>query len=193
MFGNDTKGDCTIAAIGNLAIAWTFSIGRPAIPSVDELLAIYAILSPDDQGCVMLDVLKYWRQNAIAGVKLGAFAQVNVQNQQEMQVALELFGGLYTGVGLPIAAQTQDIWDVSSGRKSIADSWGGHCVPFGSYAANWDCVTWGALKAATWPWIQEYMQEAYVLITPDWFTSSGKTPEGLDLPTLTSDLALVTA
>ena len=166
-------------------------------PAEDEILRVYQILSPDDDGCVLLDVLNYWRKNPICGVQLGAYAAVNPQDQDEAEVALEIFGGLYAGAQLPLAAQTQDVWDVSpapSPQSSVPGSWGGHCIPFGKYdAQRVSCVTWGAVKDATWPWLQQYVDELYALISPDWLNGAGVTPEGLDLATLQADLALVTA
>jgi hypothetical protein len=166
-------------------------------PSEDEILRVYQILSPGDDGCVLLDVLNYWRRNCICGTQLGAYAAVNPRDADEVKVCLEIFGGLYGGAMLPLAAQRQSVWDVgpTTGPLSFAPgSWGGHCIPFGKYDARTvRCVTWGAVKDATWPWLVEYVDELYALISPDWLDGSGKTPEGLDLATLQQDLELVTS
>ena len=164
-------------------------------PAEDDILRVYQILSPDDDGCVLLDVLNYWRKNPICGVQLGAYAAVNPQDQDEAEVALEIFGGLYAGAQLPLAAQTQDVWGVApapSPQSPVPGSWGGHCIPFGKYdAQRVSCVTWGAVKDATWPWLQEYVDELYALISPDWPNGAGVTPEGLDMAALRSDLEQV--
>jgi hypothetical protein len=242
-------------------------------PSEDEILRVYQILSPDDEGCVMLDVLNYWRQNPVCGVQLGAFVKVNPQDPEEVKVCLDIFGGLYGGAQMPIAAQTQDVWDVDrdtgNGIRDTGDgsaavgadepvagahdlekdsksksqdygsnspipnsesripepesraqnpespiaspesrvpypvsripssyapgSWGGHAIPFGKYDASLiRCVTWGAVKDATWPWLREYVDELYALISPDWLDGTGKTPEGLNIDQLRADLQAVT-
>jgi hypothetical protein len=221
LYGNDVHGDCAIAAIGHMLQVWSANVaadgggnaGQGAVtPSEDEILRVYQILSPKDDGCVLLDVLKYWRQNPICGVQLGAFAKVNPRDMNEVKVCLEIFGGLYGGAQLPVAAQTQELWELPTdeGRAPIGDnhqssivnrqsnpfapgSWGGHAIPFGKYDASLiRCVTWGAVKDATWPWLLEYVDELYALISPDWLDGTGKTPEGLDLATLGSDLKLVT-
>jgi hypothetical protein len=193
MYGNDIHSDCAMAAIGHMVQVWSANVGNLETPSEDEILQVYRVLSPNDDGCVLLDVLKYWRQNPIAGCKLGAFAAVNWRHPQEVKVALDLFGGLYGGAELAVAAQKQDVWDVSPGKNSAPGSWGGHCINFGQYAdSGIRCVTWGAPKDATWSWLDEYVDELYALISPDWFGATGKTPEGLDLETLEADLRLVT-
>jgi hypothetical protein len=193
MYGNDRYGDCAIAAIGHMVQVWSANAASPETPSEDDILQVYRILSPDDDGCVLLDVLKYWRQNPIAGCQLGAFAAVNSHDFEEVRVALDLFGGLYGGAELAVAAQKQDVWDVSGGKNGAPGSWGGHCINFGQYTdREIRCVTWGAPKDATWPWIDEYVDELYALISPDWFGAAGKTPQGLDLETLEADLRLVT-
>jgi len=283
MYGNDVHGDCAIAAIGHMVQVWTANVARigtrdsglgPPTPSEDEILRVYQTLSPDDDGCVLLEVLNYWRQNLICGVQLGAYAQVNPGDLDEVKVCLEIFGGLYAGAQLPIAAQKQDVWETppaprqaergapaflqfslsaregassvldcavpvcsNEGASSVLDcagpvcskpgatsvldlpdpvsrpqavasdldtragldfyapgSWGGHCIPFGKYDANTvRGVTWGAVKDATWPWLLEYVDELYALISPDWLDGKGKTPEGLDLEALRADLKEVTS
>jgi hypothetical protein len=193
MYGNDRYGDCAIAAIGHMVQVWSANVGSPETPGEGDILRVYRTLSPEDDGCVLLDVLKYWRQNPIAGCRLGAFAAVNWHDPEEVRVALDLFGGLYGGAELAVAAQKQDVWDVSRGKNGAPGSWGGHCINFGQYTdGEIRCVTWGARKDATWPWLDEYVDELYALISPDWFGAEGKTPGGLDLETLEADLRLVT-
>jgi hypothetical protein len=193
MYGNDVHGDCAIAAIGHMVQVWTANNKTPVVPSQDEILRVYKILSPNDDGCVLLDVLNYWRQNPICGIKVGAFAEVNPQDLDEVKVCLDIFGGLYAGAMLPIAAQAQDIWDVVSGADGDIGSWGGHSFPYGQYnPAKTGVVTWGEKKYSTWAWNAKYVDELYALISPDWFGAAGKTPEGLDLETLEADLRLVT-
>ena len=42
------------------------------------------------------------------------------------------------------------------------------------------CVTWGAEKTLTQAWKNQYMSEAYAIISPDWVGPNGKTPDGID-------------
>jgi hypothetical protein len=194
MYGNDVHGDCAIAAIGHMIQVWSANVGNPATPSQEEILRVYRILSPDDDGCVLLDVLKWWRQNPIAGVQLGAFVAVNWHDMNEVKTALELFGGLYAGAALPLAAETQNLWAWTSGPDGVPNSWGGHCINFGQYAGSMlmRCVTWGQIKDVTLGWMDAYLDELYALISPDWFGPAGTSPEGFDMATLKADLNLLT-
>jgi hypothetical protein len=56
----------------------------------------------------------------------------------DIATAIWLFGGVYIGVELPIAAQTQDVWDVPAnpGAEDEPGSWGGHAV----YLVGYDLV-----------------------------------------------------
>ena len=193
MYGNDVHGDCAIAAIGHMVQVWSANNHQPVVPDVNEILRVYQILSPNDQGCVLLDVLKYWRQNPICGDQLGAFAEVNPSDLNEVKVCLEIFGGLYAGAMLPLTAQTQDVWSVVAGPEGQPGSWGGHCFPYGQYdSARTGLVTWGEKKYSTWAWNLKYVDELYALISPDWLDGTGKTPEGLDIVQLQADLDAVT-
>ena len=192
MYANNRYGDCAIAGIGHMVQVWSANVGTPVTPSEAEILRVYRLLSPDDQGCVLLDVLKYWRLNPICGIKLGAFAAVDLNDQNEIKVTLDLFGGLYGGALLPIAAQKQKVWEVVSGRKGEPGSWGGHCTSWGQYAdGELRCVTWGQTKDATWAWLNKYAVELWALITPAWFGPEGKSPAGLDIERLKSDLEVI--
>jgi hypothetical protein len=112
-----------------------------------------------DQGGVELDVLNDWRQQGFAGHTLEAFTAIdlgtedagleprdtgNAQQQAGygavrhlVQTAIWLFGGAYIGVELPLTAQKQDVWDVTSDNHPDAEpgSWGGHAVYVVGYEA----------------------------------------------------------
>ena len=193
MYDNDTKPNCAIAAIGHMVQAWSTAIGQPVTPTLDEILRVFAILSPDNNGCVLSDVLDYWALNPICGIQIAGHALVDSQNEDEIKVAMDIYGGLYCGAELPAIAQVQDVWDVSSSPNAAYGSWGGHCIPFLQYLmeAEARCITWGAPKPATWAWIKQYMSEIYALISPAWLEPGGKSPEGLDVDQLKFDLNLV--
>ena len=198
MYGNDIWGNCAIAAIGHMVQWWSAVTGQRMTPSLDEILRVYRILSPDNSGCVLLDVLNYWTKNTICGITLGALAAVNPRNQDEIKICLDMYGGLYAGAELPIAAKTQDIWDVGKGRDFSYGSWGGHCFPFGRYGRPGDVgpgfVSWGRVMQCTWPWVTEYVSEVYALISSEWLDPrTGKAPSGFDFDLLKQDLAAITA
>lgn len=240
VYANDVKGDCAIAAIGHMVQWWTALIGKPQTPDLSEILRVYSILSPNDDGCILTDVLNYWMKNPICEITIPAYVSVNPLDEAEFQVCMEIFGGLYTGVELPILAQSQNVWDydpaMANDPRASYGSWGGHCVPFGAYhpiqaPIDWladhakmslgkkaakinprvlrahkllagvptkpqtnvayACITWGEEKTATAAWKNQYMSEAYAIVSPDWVGLNGKTPEGIDEGVLKDYLASI--
>ena len=297
MFSNDTLGDCTAAAAAHMIQCWTVNAGDAFTPTNAEVIAAYSATAhyvpgnpATDQGAVELDVLNFWRQQGIAGHKIAAYIAFSPQNFEHARQAINIFGGIYVGLALPLAAQNQDVWDVrprtrflsrvaaffrrggacpapsgahpshisaglvecglpavaggsmrslhserlcrtplrhstcalgtsadsnsassaesvlSKGIKSGAlsspqppdsnlqndftpGSWGGHAVPILAYDSDTvTCITWGAKKRMTWEFFARYCDESYAALSPDWLNAQGKTPEGLDLTALQSDL-----
>lgn len=203
MYDNDTKGDCGIAGIAHMVQAWTAANGCMITPTLDDVLRVYSILSPDDDGVVLLDVLKYWRKNPICGVQIAGFVAVNPLDTVNAQLALDWAGGLYSGVSLPLTAQNQDVWDAGSDDNPMAaaGSWGGHCVPDLAYNVATSlrkCITWGAVKQMTDAFWEKYFSnavggEAYAIISPDWFGCGGTTPGGFDMAAFESALDSIAA
>ena len=205
MMLNDSLGDCTCAAAGHMIQAWTANIGAPFVPTDPQVETAYEAVGgyrPGDQstdnGAVELDVLNFWRKTGIAGHLIMAYVAVATSNQERVKQAVNLFGGVYIGLALPVTAQSQDVWDVSFwGRlngTSAPGSWGGHAVPVLAYDADGlTCITWGAKKRMTWKFFAAYCDEAYAPLSPDWIGANGLDPAGLDLVALQTDLQAVAA
>ena len=192
MYDNDTMGDCVVAGVAHMIMWWSANQGNLIVPEPEEVIALYKKLSPNDDGLVILDFLDYWRKNPIAGQAIGAYAAVNYRDPVELTLAMDLFGGIASGVALPVAAQNQSVWTPTSGWDAAPGTWGGHFLPWGAYQPGLKtCITWGQEKEATDGWVSTYMDEAYALIAP-WWLAGGKTPEGIDTDTLAKDLSLVT-
>jgi hypothetical protein len=195
--GDGACGDCTIAAAGHLIQEWTANRGNMIIPADADILAAYEALSSydpvtgnNDNGCVALDVLNYWRQTGIAGHQIGAYAALQPRNLSHVKSAIYLFEGCYIGLALPLSAQDEDVW------SSIDDdpgSWGGHAVCVVAYDySGLTCVTWGSLKRMTLAFWNKYCDESYALISQDMLNAQGISPVGLDINTLNADLKLIT-
>jgi hypothetical protein len=198
---NDQLGDCTIAGLGHAIQVWSANTGSEVtlpdcfIQSAYEQWCGYDPNDPStDEGGIELDVLKNFRQNGLGGHKLIAFADASPINTTEVKQAINLFGGLYIGVGLPLTAQGQSVWDVvnSGNTDSYPGSWGGHCV----YVPKYDdtgltCITWGSLVPMTWAFWNRYVDEAHALIGSDWFNAGNIDPQGIDLAQLQADLAAI--
>lgn len=196
MYGNDTLGDCTCAAVGHMEEAWSANAGHANVPPDQAVLDLYWATGKTDTGRYCLDILNYWQSTGFDnGDKLTAFAQIDVKNQPHVEFACWAFGGAYIGVQLPKSAQGQkDEWTVTTGADAKAGSWGGHCVNLVDYSATGPtCVTWGRLMPMTWEFFAAYCDEAYAAISTDFISASGQNPAGFNLDQLKTDLAQVTS
>ena len=209
MMLNDQLGCCTIAAVGHAVQSWTVSSSGRELTVPDSTIRQYYMqwdgynpADPStDQGGVELDVLNNWRQSGFAGHILDAYAGVKLVPDMGFQISevmrtIQLFGGAYVGVELPLTAQTQDVWDVVPGNKpeAQAGSWGGHAFWLLGYNAKTLVgVTWRKLKYMTWEWFHQYCSEAYALVSEDWLEESGISVSGFDRQALFADLKYVTA
>ena len=198
---NDQISDCTAAGMAHTIQAWTaYTKGLVTLPN-SAVLGLYEAFGyvpgqpRTDQGAVEQDVLHYVQQHGVGGHKILAFAQVNHQNPDEMKTALNLFGSLYLGAGMPQSAMEQtdagQPWSVETGSPVE----GGHCFVaqrWDTAAAPMQVVTWGRLQRATIEWWMQYGLEAWVMISEDWFNANGMSGSGIELPELGDDFSLVT-
>ncbi len=200
MYGNNVIGDCAEAACGHLIQAASAVTGRPVCVRLADIEAAYAAITgwdparPEtDQGSQMLDVLRYWRTTGIAGVRIDAFVALDPQNDAHLEAAVNLFGGVYLGLDLPISAQTQTMWDVAP-RGAHGDawrpgSWGGHAVAVVGYdRLSALVVSWGALRIVTRDFVRAYASEAYTTIGGLWAADGELAPSGFDRALLNADL-----
>ena len=210
---NDQIGDCVPAAMAHQIEQWTYlakgEANRTAL-SNQQVLWLYEKLGGyipgnplTDNGVVMLDALRYWRNAGVFGNKIQAFASVDLTNYTEVRQAIWLFGNIFLGIQLPLSAQQGDMWTVPVDGP-IGDgapgSWGGHCVPVTAYhvrpnptsdVANrktYTVITWGQAMKMSHNFMTTYGDEAYVLLDLGWLQSSGKSVGGFDLGTLQNDL-----
>jgi hypothetical protein len=212
---NDQLGDCVIAAMAHMIQQWTFNVkaklgvGEVIIPTEGEVLAAYEVVGgynpadpSTDQGCDMLTALKYWKNTGLAGHKIAAFISINPNDQQEWKDAIALFGNIFTGFALPLSAQGQSFWTVPPEglfQDGSPGSWGGHCVPCGNYFPNaadpthedLTCVTWGQTLNLSRNFLTSYCDEAYAVLSPDFFSVVNGdlvAPNKFDLAQLQADL-----
>lgn len=202
MYLNDEEGDCTFAGAGHIIEAESeYGQGETQKVTDDDVQTGYVAVSgynpktgQNDNGCVMQDVLSYWRKTGIGGHKILAFAQVDHTNQDELRAAMNTFGSLYIGINFPGSAMDQfnesKPWDVVKGAKIE----GGHCIHGGAYqvGGNWKIVTWGAVEEMTQAFWDKYVEEAWIVITPEWLNAQGESPTGLDLNALGQAVADIT-
>jgi hypothetical protein len=202
---NDRYGDCTIVASANAILGWTANGGSPFRVSDDRILARYSALTgfdpnkpATDQGAIETDVLGKW---SAAGWDIGGqtgdtmlWASVNPVDLTAVKSTINLFGGVYIGLALPLSAQNQEIWDVPASSLTgdgKPGSWGGHAVWCAGYDQSGPVfITWGDVKRATWKFWAAYCDESYALFSRlHWGLPDGHSPGHVDVQALAADLA----
>lgn len=209
MYLNDQLGDCTMAGAAHLIGEWTANTAANHQPEVfpdTEIREDYLELTggPDD-GLDLLTVLNWWSRTGFVTPKgsdtIAAYAAVEPANNTEAMDAIYLLGGLYVGLALPdFAANPPDgnlldvPWSVPQGGVAAnpPNPQNGHCVAAVGYdPRNLYVVTWGAVKAMSWPFYDAYSDESFALLSPADWVPSGESPTGLDLQQLQQDLQAI--
>ena len=207
MLANDRVGDCTCAGDGHIAEILSFyGQGIETVVTDAEALAAYEAVggynpnagppgeNPTDRGARVQDALSYLRTTGMAGVKIDAFAEVDVSNVSEIQSACAELGPLSAGVNLPVIAQQQfadgQPWDVVADDGGIE---GGHCIVLCGYDQEYlYFCTWGQVQKATYEWFAKYGEEIWAVVSADWVSAQGSDPDGVNLATLGAEFAELT-
>ena len=198
MLANDTLGDCCFAAKTHLRHGVARKGDEPAGEAVAN--AYLEFTGGQDTGCYELDVLNDWRRRDAGdgAATIEAYAAIDLKDRNLVKTAVWLFGGIYMGCSLPLAAEQQLrqglTWKPVTGSDGKPGSWGGHAMYLADTAPETvTFVTWGRLQRATWDWWTEYVDEAYVVIHPDWLARRhGKTPQGFNEQQLLDDVKALT-
>ena len=179
MDGNDALRDCVIAGVDHViarenAIEHT-NDPRPGLAIIESQ---YNYFSPYDTGCVIADVLRTWRNDGLfhhmpsGPNQISQYAPFDHGNNTELKQVIAYLGNAYLGISCPVSAQQQFAkqqqtgqivpWTVVNG--SPID--GGHCIVAVGYDAQGVlCVTWGDIVVVTWPFIKQYCDEAWAILT----------------------------
>lgn len=191
MDGNDTLGDCTIAALAHADTVFSGLIGKKKIMPKSAATKLYLSLTGGvDSGLDELKVLNYWQSKAVNGDKLVAFASVPVKDHVSVSQAIQLFGGVYLG----FQVQANAVQEFQARKPWVPGplTQDGHAV----FAVAYDhtgvtVLTWGNTQQATWAWWDECVDEAYALLPPE-AAQKGYAP-GFDFAQLKADLAAVSS
>jgi len=179
MFANDRLGDCTIAGLAHHLHMQSVIEGRPIQFTEQDVVDFYLDMTGGaDDGLVIVDVLQRAQDRGfpLSGAhKLAASAIVEPSDGDNLRSACATFGGLTLGVLLPLAAQSQAVWDVPDTKdlssldgQWAVGSWGGHDVVVSAFDRNGlTLVTWGVEKRCTWPWFVAYCEEAHPILDAD--------------------------
>jgi hypothetical protein len=190
MDGNDTLGDCTIAALAHADTVFHGLVSAPPkIMTKQAVVKLYDHLTGGpDTGLQELDVLNYWQSNPVSGDEILAFATIDVKDHTHIQQAIQLFGGVYLG----FQVQQNCIQEFDSHQPWTPGPLtnDGHAVFAVAYDQNGVTVlTWGNTQQGTWAWWDECVDEAYAILPPE-----AKNPHfapGFNLAQLKTDLAAV--
>lgn len=206
MFLNDQIGDCTCAAAGHIIEAQTAYASTEFSISDDDVLTAYSAITgyvpgdpSTDTGAAVQDVLQYWHDAGIGGHSIGAFAAItNFTNVWLLRQALDIFGTVYLGINCPESALEQfragEVWSYVP-SSPIA---GGHAIclqrqyPVGHTYGVMDVITWGQIHPMTFNFVRNYVEEAWVVISPDWIKANGTAPNNLNLAAIEADFKAIT-
>jgi len=189
MDGNDTLGDCTIAALAHADTVFNGLVGKKKILSKQAAVKLYMSLTGGvDSGLNELDVLNRWQSQPMDGEKILAYTSIEVKNHTHIQQAIQLFGGVYLGFQVQENAQQQ--FDARQPWVPGPLTKDGHAVFAVAYDATGTTVlTWGNTQQATWAWWDECVDEAYGILPPQ--AKASDFDPGFNFAQLQADLAEV--
>jgi len=189
MDGNDTLGDCTIAALAHSDTVFHGLVGKKKIISQQDCVKLYMTMTGGvDSGLNELDVLNHWQSQPVDGDKILAFIGIGVKDHVHIQQAIRLFGGVY--LGFQVQENAQQEFEARKPWVPAPLTNDGHAVFAVSYDAKGVTVlTWGNTQQGTWAWWDECVDEAYAIL-PAQAKASNFDP-GFDFAQLQADLAQV--
>jgi len=209
VLGNDSLGDCAIAAAAHAEMLWAAKHGRPRPdPTLKQVTDAYSKITgyqegdPDtDKGADLLSVLKYWQQKGIAGQNIGAFAEILPHDVQTLKWTIAKLDLAYVGLQLPAAWKTPAAKGQRAGFTPTRKPWNpatwqnpyrGHCVIYTGYRDDsFTCVSWGEVITVPMAFHKAFCDEAYAIIAPDRLDERAETPSQLDTKALKLTLARV--
>jgi len=167
MDGNDTLGDCTIAALAHAITVYRGVLGLEQIPTTQNVIKLYMHLTGGvDSGLAELDVLNYWRKHKVSGDKILAYASIDVKNHIHIQQAIQLFNGVY--LGFQVQQNCVEQFNAHQPWTPAPLTKDGHAVFAIAYdATGLTVLTWGNIQKATWAWWDECVDEAYAILPPE--------------------------
>lgn len=205
IYGNDTLGDCVIAALFHLLGVWTGNAsGTPYVATLEQIIAMYSAIGgyvpgdpSTDQGCDMETAMNWIVANGFPNGDrpLGRIA-IDATNFVEVCTAIWLFEGIDLGMSLPDAwispfpSGNGFTWDVAGAPNPQ----NGHSIMAAGYDQTDVTIdTWGLLGKLTMAALAEYAIARnggvlYALLSLDMIAKgASKAPNGFDAATLISD------
>lgn len=176
MFGNDTWGDCVIAARANQTLRMEYLQQKKILGiTAQQCLKEYwreeggcaaEVTHPDD-GLDALTSLNEWRQSGwkVGGHTYKIYAFASALTQLDVEFCIQYLGGAQMGMQVPASAMDQfkagQPWTVVPGSPSE----GGHMIYLESYVpAGPVAMTWARKQPMTWDFFNTYRDESYGVI-----------------------------
>jgi hypothetical protein len=194
MDGNDTYGDCGVAAINHLLMAAASAVGvisGEEWPSDQQVVDYYLTYTGgQDTGVVLADFLAYVKKNPFYGHMVQAYAPVAVHDIPTLQFTVDAYTAAYTGIKVTQAMQEafgeKRPWTLKDLLSPVV---GGHCVPVCGYDDSYlYAVTWGGVQAISYSAWHHMSDEAWAVIPKELAGGDGR---GVDLAALQADLAKI--
>lgn len=189
---NDRKGTCMAATMANSRLLTTTWLTDTPVNWTDpQVLDFYATQNPNgaDDGMVMQIAL----EDASKGkglpvndsVQPVAFAEVDLGNEQEIDAAISIFGGLM--LGITVTSAQYDQFDLGQAWAPVPRSRveGGHAVEAVGYGDGVRFITWAAETELTDAFREQLADEAWVVVWPE-LLGTRQFQQGIDLGALRS-------
>ena len=194
MYANDQLGCCVISGKGHNLGVYTGNdtdSGGVALCSDNEIVSEYhRLCGPGDNGCNIESVLRNMMAGGIRQSgklrKIDGYVSIDWRNPIEVKTAALIFGAVTIGFDCRAAFLNSDVWDLTNTR-----SVGGHDVSIVGWLANGNYVvsSWGRLYEFTPRAINAYVDEAFVILAPEWYGDDDMSPAGLNVEGLKRALA----
>ncbi len=187
------------AAVLHAQQVWTYNTGTMDVVTDAEALWMYENWAgyvpgdpSTDQGANEQTILTNWMKGGFPDTgtidHLSAFIEIDPRNLNDVRQAIYDCGLVYIGFEVPISLENNDapIWKIVPGQSQIV---GGHAIVLTGYdATTFSLISWGKKYKMTTKFFSKFTDEVYALVDQDWVTSTGSTPLGLSLQTLTDQM-----
>ncbi len=184
--GNNSLGDCTIAALAHAQTVYRAMAGSLCILGAADVEKLYFQLTGGpDVGLAEINVLNYWRTHPVNNDRILGFASIDPHNHIHVQQAIALFGGVY--IGFQVTQQTIQQWMEHTPWTPAPLIPEGHAVFVTSFNATGVVVlTWGSIQQGTWAWWDQTVDECYAIVPPEAFHP--QFAPGVNVPQLMADM-----
>lgn len=198
VMGNNRLGNCVICTAAHIIDAAEANESSQKEPIPDDVVVNLSYEMHAIDGYTILERLKRWRNSGMFDSKIEAFTQLPIQDPHTLKSAIHLFGHADIGVWMPSAWRDNiDFWDSGSGWNYRPGSWGGHSVcllgyePSPMYGTLYKAISWGSVVDITEQAINDYVDEIWVSLLPEWYEYDQISPAGFNKQALMADISVL--